>query len=91
MIGPHDPDRHEAQAIAQIAGPQVGKGSKNGVRAGQLLPRRDTDLKNQERDGDREDAVAEGLEALRTSPHLLAAFVFQRGRSGRIVDGCHER
>jgi len=73
MIEPHLPDQQEAEHEAHVAGPQRGQP----VEQTQVL--REPDLQTQQRDGDRDDAVAEGLQSPRRHASGLVIRLLHRG------------
>ena len=66
VVRPHDPDRHEADEVADVARPEGAERPDHRIRIGERIAGGDTDLEHQQRDGDGEDAVAECLQPLRT-------------------------
>ena len=61
VVGPVDADGDKAENVGAVLGPEMAEGVAQGLLSGE---HRDTDLDNQQRDGDGEDAIAEGFEAL---------------------------
>ncbi len=69
VVDPHDPDRDEADRVGGVLLPDVQELSAE--RVVELLGEPDVD--DQQRGGDREDAVREGLEATRGHAPAFAA------------------
>ena len=60
VVDPDDPDRYEADDVARVRGPLVEEDVSEGLTLGQVRP---LEEQHEQRDRDREDAVAERLEA----------------------------
>ena len=76
MVHPDDADGQEADQIGGVRRPEVDQ-IPNEVRA----VRRDTEVENEERRRDREDAVAESLEPAGAHGAILAALRDIKARS----------
>ena len=61
VVHPHDPDHHEREHVGDVGRPLVAERARE--VAGAHV--RDLDLEDQQRDRDRDDAVAEGFESAR--------------------------
>ena len=60
VVGPHDPERHEADQVSEIGRPELSeRPEETCFRAGS----RYLDFENEQRDRDGEDAVGKRLEA----------------------------